>query len=591
MTQYQIEIENRQYSKWKIFKKNDDQKESVNLDINTIVEYKLFNHDVFIYNEKKKNIEIIESPTRENKNIPAVLIIKGNKTYGRHSNGKLLYKCIPDDTKLPSFLVPYEMKNVGFSKVFTNMYVIINFSNWDSKHPQGIINQVIGEIDILDNFYEYQLYCKNLNTSLNKFSKYTINAINTIKKDGLVEDLIFRKYSNIEDRTDWKVFSIDPEGSIDFDDAFSIKYTNEKTIQLSIYISNVTIWLDALNIWDHFTNRVSTIYLPDKKRTMLPSILSDNYCSLLSNNIRFAFTMDIFINIDEESKNYEIIDIKYCNSKINIYKNFIYEEPKLLKDNNYILLKKTTINLSKNYKYIDYINDSHHIVEYLMIMMNHFCSKKLLEKKNGIFRSVITKENTDDIPSTNNDDIPKDILQFIKILKSTTGKYIDLNQKNIENIRHDLLKIDAYIHITSPIRRLVDLLNMIQIQINMDLLELSKDSYDFYEKWREKVEQINLSMKSIKKVQNECFILDLCTKNHTLMEQIHCGFAFSKKNTINDNNEIIYEYSIYLPQIRMINKIVTRETIDLFKPYNYNLYLFNNEEKFKKKIRLQIQNP
>ena len=32
---------------------------------------------------------------------------------------------------------------------------------------------------------------------------------------------------------------------------------------------------DHLNIWESFSRRVSTIYLPDRKRPMLPTILSD----------------------------------------------------------------------------------------------------------------------------------------------------------------------------------------------------------------------------------------------------------------------------------------------------------------------------
>ena len=36
---------------------------------------------------------------------------------------------------------------------------------------------------------------------------------------------------------------------------------------LSIYISNVTIWLDVLDLWKSFSRRVATIYLPDRKET------------------------------------------------------------------------------------------------------------------------------------------------------------------------------------------------------------------------------------------------------------------------------------------------------------------------------------
>ena len=48
--------------------------------------------------------------------ITGILILKGSRTYGK-KNGKLLYKCISMNKDHPSFLVPYEMKHIGFSKL------------------------------------------------------------------------------------------------------------------------------------------------------------------------------------------------------------------------------------------------------------------------------------------------------------------------------------------------------------------------------------------------------------------------------------------------------------------------------------------
>ena len=40
---------------------------------------------------------------------------------------------------------------------------------------------------------------------------------------------------------------------------------------------------------------------------------------------------------------------------------------------------------------------------------------------------------------------------------NVTGQYINYNED--ENMEHDIMELKSYIHITSPIRRLVDLLN------------------------------------------------------------------------------------------------------------------------------------
>ena len=60
----------------------------------------LFFNDVFTLSTNNNidfEVELIHSSIRSSTDIPGVLVINGNKTYGRGKNGKLLYKCIPDD--------------------------------------------------------------------------------------------------------------------------------------------------------------------------------------------------------------------------------------------------------------------------------------------------------------------------------------------------------------------------------------------------------------------------------------------------------------------------------------------------------------
>ena len=172
METYKVYISDRKYTSWEIFETATFQKLDIKINPN---ECKLFSNDVFSFDNN--TVTIVHSTIRSSTPMPGVLVISGNKTYGRHKNGKLLYKCIPDDMRLPSFLVPYEIKHVGFSKVFINLYVTIDFFNWEDKHPHGRLSNVIGSVDILDNYYEYQLYCKSLNASIQKFQKDTSKAI------------------------------------------------------------------------------------------------------------------------------------------------------------------------------------------------------------------------------------------------------------------------------------------------------------------------------------------------------------------------------------------------------------------------------
>lgn len=579
---YKIHINDRSYNSWEVFDVNKLNK--VELNINPL-ENKLFTNDVFTVN-KHNQIYIEHSSIRTGPAIPGVLILDENKTYGRQhrleagqtytrkraemAGGKLLYKCVPDDARLPSFLVPYEIKSMGFSKVFKNLYVTINFEYWDDKHPRAKLDNVIGPVDVLDNFYEYQLYCKSLNASIQKFQKDTSKSIESKSHEGIIE-LISSKYPNIQDRTNQYIITIDPLNSQDFDDGFGIIELDKGVKQLSIYISNVTIWMDVLNLWNSFSRRISTIYLPDKKRPMLPTILSDCLCSLQEGVRRIAFVLDIFI------KNNDIIDIKFGNAIIRVSHNYIYEDPKLLGDQKYHDILDVAQELSKKYKYINNVRNSHELVCYLMILMNYQCAKELIKYKTGIFRSTVIKREFS-VPDT----LPEVVSKFIKIWNSASGQYI--SGAEIVDTRHELLDVDAYIHITSPIRRLVDLLNMIKFQTILDLNNLSENATKFYDKWLNEIDYINATMRSIRKVQCDCSLLDLCNNKPEIMEKEYHGYVFDKLN----RNDGLYQYMVFLPELKLSSRLTLREDMNNFTCKKFKLFLFNNEEKFKRKIRLQL---
>jgi exoribonuclease R len=335
---YKIVIEDRNYSKWQIYEAPSLTPATI-LGLDPCVKH-LFSNDVFEYDITSSGVEIIHSSVRSVENIPAVLILADNKTYGRHPvNNKLMYKCVPDDVRLPAFLVPYELKYVGFSKAFVNLYVTIQYKDWTSKHPVSSLTQVIGQVNTLDCFYEYQLYCKSLNASIQRLQKETSKAIK--EKDATNDAFIETICANagIESRVDWHVFTIDPKGSLDFDDGFSIKCLDNGNTLVSIYIANVTIWLDALNLWQSFSKRISTIYLPDKKRPMLPTILSDCLCSLQEKAKRVAFVLDIVLESDSNNGNsVKIVSHKFSNCLIMVAKNYVYEESNLLKNKQYTII-------------------------------------------------------------------------------------------------------------------------------------------------------------------------------------------------------------------------------------------------------------
>tara|TARA_B100001063_G_C16654930_1_gene497936 strand:+ start:1 stop:933 length:933 start_codon:yes stop_codon:yes gene_type:complete len=308
---------------------------------------------------------------------------------------------------------------------------------------------------------------------------------------------------------------------------------------------------------------------------MLPTILCDAICSLVEGNIRFAFTLDLIIN----KETHEIVDTKFLNTLINVRKNLRYNTDTM---RNNEVFKKTfgiVYKLNRKYKYIDNLSTGHDLIAYLMIQMNYICAKKLLEYKTGIYRSA-KMNNSIDIP----DVIDQDLQKFLKMWYSFGGNYC-----SYDNIKgHDMLELDAYVHITSPIRRLVDLLTMMKLQTELGLVKLSDSAYEFYDKWTSKdsLKYINKTMRSIRKVQNDCSLLKKCSEDEDILNNIYDGFIFDKIY----RNDALYQYMVYLPKLKMTNRFTSRYNKENHSIQKFKIYIFTDEDRLKKKIRVEIQN-
>ena len=560
-TPYKILIDNREYTEWTLYDSlslNEVEKIPIEPANN-----KLFSSDIFEMTDNVVNI--LHSSVRSMPCIPGVLVLSNGKTYGKHKD-KYLYKCIPDDRRFPNFIVPYALK-LGFSKNIDNKYIVFRFDNWTGKHPQGTIVSVLGDVDVLSNYYEYQLYCKSLYASIQNFNKATSDALKLKTEPEFISSMI-EKYKLV-DRTHEKIFSIDSKDTTDFDDAFSITSIGKDSYKISIYIANVPLWMEELNLWEAFSDRISTIYLPDRKRPMMPLTLSNCVCSLCENVVRLAFAIDITIISNE------IIGYKFENTYINVYKNHVYDSNELKNDTNYKLMFSVVNQLSTVYKYITKIKGSHDLVAYLMILMNYYTATELIKHNTGIYRSVQFNKETE-----SKDSLPDSVNNFLKIWNSSCGQYDLYNDKKT----HEMLELESYIHCTSPIRRLVDLLNMAKLQKNLLLHDYSDKFETFYNKWTSKLEYINTTMRAIRKIQNDCSLLDMCSNNPEICTKEHDGYVFDKIV----RNDGLFQYIVYLDKLKSVSRITSRFDMIDYGKYKFKVFIFNDEASLKKKIRLHI---
>lgn len=628
----QIEIVDHTYSEWGFISTSSKKDyyykgEEIIQEYNNInpLDLKLITGDII----NNKGEIIIQSEYRSvNNQIPGILIIDG-KTYGCLSEGRkrMFYKFIPDNKKLPHFLVPYEEKNVSFNKKKYNKYVFIHFNEWQEKHPTGIITNQIGKVNNIEAYFEYAVCCKGLNLSLQKFTRDTKNKLEKYQKnqENLINDIIKNNSSlskeRYEKRTNDKlknnIFTIDPVGTCDYDDAIGIQKHDTYTI-ISIYIANVPIIIDYLDLWSSFTQSVSTIYLPNGKKNMIPALLADNFCSLKEGKERFAYTMDIKL-YNNPNKKYEI---NLLTTLITVQKNYIYEEPNLLNGILYKELFVLTQLLQKQNPLLSSINDSHDVVSYYMILMNYECSKRMLEKKIGIYRITSNNDNDNDnqqlietdarVKKENNINqaeqlqLPSPIKNFIKGWNCNIRGYycnsndIIVNEKEENKVlRHTLIGegLDIYTHITSPIRRMVDLVNLIVLQLsdndNTLGMGISKNAELFAKKWISQIDYINRASKNIKKVQSNCLLLNELSQNALKSTNsddiVYDGYVIGDY-IIDQNKE--KKYNVYIPSLKsvfpvLINNNNNNSEICIYTKYKFIIKLFVDENNYKRKIRLQ----
>jgi exoribonuclease R len=224
-----------------------------------------------------------------------------------------------------------------------------------------------------------------------------------------------------------------------------------------------------------------------------------------------------------------------------------------------------------------------------MILMNHLAAKEMVGFNAGIFRATATKQDATKQDATKQDaanptltnTATDDVLQFINIWRSTSGKYV-VASKDV-NTSHDILELDAYIHITSPIRRIVDVINMLKFQECAGLYKWSESALEFYDKWIKDIDTINSTMKAIRRVQNDCNLLHLCYTNPSALDKEYDGYCFDEKEL----NADLYKYNVYLPELRIISVVICRK-LEQYSKEKYKLFMFHNEDKMKKKIRIHL---
>lgn len=574
-----IMIHSREYNSWNLL--TSDTYAPVDVDTGVCCDpakHKFFSRDVISWpNGPNADPSLHYSPTR-NQRIAAVLQLDNNQTYGRHGK-RLLYRCVPNDRFLPTFLVPYAPK-IEFQKKQENKFVIIQFEEWTGTHPIAKLEQVLGNTSHLPSFYDYQLHSRSLMTNdrFAEFSKAATHATK-IKSNDFEQAIMHQSEYFLSDftQTDEPIFTIDPRGSNDYDDAFSATRdpVNPNQIRVSVYISSVYVLLNHLNLWSSFSQRVSTIYLPDYRRPMIPSHLSEQLCSLKADGqTKYVVQWEAIVDIKQK----QIVSETFRHAAVRIAKNYHYDSPELQDDIGYSLLQEATRAFDR-IQAPDRIQanerngsmDSHDVVSYWMIQMNRVMGKRLATKyKTGIFRKagyLDSLKMNEPVHNQMQNIENEDTRRVVRGWKNSTGVYCRFSET--DNTTHEFLNAEYYTHITSPIRRIVDLLNQMMFLTCEFGITLNTQAKAFLTYWTTDtmIEYINATMRSIRKVQMDCDTVEKCYAHPEWMQHEHPGFVFDRIQ----KTDTTFSYMVYLPKQRILTRVNAIQSVDNYTTHDFVL--------------------
>lgn len=450
--------------------------------------------------------------------IPGILC--PNRVIGKVKD-KDLCLFIPDDKTEP-FYIPYKNKLTrNFCKIYKDRFI----TAFPGEKPY--VDQNIGEVTDFNAFCEYKVHCKKLNKK-----QFKVNIVPCL--------------TNPESN---RIITIDSSTTRDFDDAIGIN--NDI---LTVYIADVPSLLEQYQLWNN-VNKVSSIYLPDNvKRPMLPTKLSEDLLSLTENTIKQTFCMNI---------NIKTFEITFEQKVISVEKNCVYESEELLNHPVYQQCFNAVQTLILHFPYKQSVNNSYELVEYLMLFMNAQCALTLKTHNVGVYRSVKIQNKID-----GNTELSK----FLSYWRNATSSYTLVPEE------HELLQIPDYVHITSPIRRLVDILNMYEMQKIIGI-EFTEMAHNFVNSWYSNINTINETVSDIRHIQNECAILYYYWDREG--EEDVDAYVIENKHP---------NYTIYIPSSKYVCDIYNENELVLHNKIKVKVYFFNDKATLKKKIRVASTN-
>ncbi|KAL0431035.1 UNVERIFIED_CONTAM: Exosome complex exonuclease RRP44A, partial [Sesamum radiatum] len=213
--------------------------------------------------------------------------------------------------------------------------IIVAVDSWDrlSRYPSGHYVRTIGEIGDRDTESEVVLIENDIDAR--PFSSQVLACLPPLPWSVSAEDIA---NPIRQDLRHLRVFSVDPPGCKDIDDALHCTLLPSGNFEVGVHIADVTNFVHpGTPLDDEAAQRGTSVYLVERRIDMLPKPLTEDICSLRSDVERLTFSV-----IWEMTPEAEIISTRYTKAIIKSCAALSYVEAQARMDDSRLMDPLTT---------------------------------------------------------------------------------------------------------------------------------------------------------------------------------------------------------------------------------------------------------
>ncbi|KAF9173574.1 hypothetical protein BGX20_002791 [Mortierella sp. AD010] len=226
----------------------------------------------------------------------------------------------PTDKRVPLIAIPIDQAPEDFVEnhaSYGHRLFVATIKRWplSSLHPFGHLERELGNIGNIEIETEALLADNNITTTA--FGEKVEKCLPELP--WVISE---KELSSRRDLRNTCTFTIDPATAKDLDDAVSCNRLEDGTFEVGVHIADVSHFIKVGSALDREAKaRATTVYLVQKAIPMLPTVLSEDLCSLRANVERLTYS--VFWKMTESG---DILDTSFSKSVIRSCAQLSYDD-------------------------------------------------------------------------------------------------------------------------------------------------------------------------------------------------------------------------------------------------------------------------